>query len=658
MKRLPYWFLLAAVTVGAGHAAIADWLEDVAKQPTPEFKNAPPALVLLDETVCEIDEHGQADFTHRYAIRILHLGARNLAVGSVRYNGEVDKVSHAEACVWRAGEVFKKFRQGDWVDLADNAEGAVVDEMRKKTVDCSSSTVVGDVFASETRVKGPLLFAMVGYDFDNMLPVLVERWTLTAPPGFQISSKVFGAHPPGESRSANGRTCVWTARDRPYRREEPLPGRGAYLDAEVFASIEPPAGRLGCPLKQFGTWGELAAWAEQLNADSYDTSPALAAKTRELVAGSADPLSKIRAIATYVQATRYVAINRDLSKGIGFKARKASVVFSTGFGDCKDKANLMCAMLREAGIHASMVSARAGSDLDVQPECPTPNQFDHAIVGIEVGPDIALPSVVQAGKLGRLLLFDPTHEFVQVGDLPPQLQGVRVLVCSRDAEGLVDTPEIGPEVGFGLERSAEITLLPKGVAQISAKVTASGFPGAFIRRQFKEADTPRKLEALANEHLSDTFKGALIGEKTVEDDRTGGRIMLSFTCANKGLVQPLPGGLAVVKLDVMDRREMPAFPEKDRSVPVRLYPLAVVDMITLHIPAGCKIDELPPNAAIESPFGRYQITTETAGETVVVRRAVNLNRMEVPAADYAKLKTFLGQIAKADRCSVILKSGG
>jgi hypothetical protein len=32
--------------------------------------------------------------------------------------------------------------------------------------------------------------------------------------------------------------------------------------------------------------------------------------------------------------------------------------------------------------------------------------------------------------------------------------------------------------------------------------------------------------------------------------------------------------------------------------------------------------------------------------------------MEVPAADYAKLKAFLSQIARADRCSVVLKQGG
>ena len=658
MKRIPCLVLLISMLAGGVHAAIKDWLEDVAKRPTPEFADAPPAVILLDETVLDIDEHGKMEEVHRYAFRLLHLGSRDLASGEVWYNGKSDKVTHAEACVWRAGRAVKNFSLSDWADLADYATGAVVDERRKKIVDCSQWTVVGDVFASETRVKSPCLFGTIVARFGSLLPVLVDRRSLTVPPGFKIRSMIFGPNPPAENRTPDGLTCVWTETDRPFRREEPLPGRGAYIDAEVFAFIEPPDGRTGFAPKQFRSWGEVAAWDEQLNSDNADASPDLIAKVRNLTAGCTDQLSKIRAIAAYVQTTRYLAINRNLAIGMGYRARNASVVFSTGFGDCKDKANLMRTMLREAGIRAYMVGASVGRDLDVRPEAPTPIQFDHVIVGIEVGPEIALPSVVEAGKLGRLLIFDPTNRFITVGDLSPDLQAAWILVSSRDTESLIETPKLAPEAEFGIERTAEITLLPKGVAHVAARVTAGGFIGAAIRRQFKDADTPRKLEELVAGHLSDSFKGALVEEKSIEDDATSGRIRLSFSCVNKGLVQPLPGDLAVIKLDVLDRNNLPAFPEKERHVPVRLLPLHLEDTITLHIPHGMRVDELPPASTIESPYGHYQIAAEVSGDTVVVHRKVFFNWMEMPAAEYAALKAFLGKIAKADRCSVILNSGG
>ncbi|MDD2764888.1 MAG: hypothetical protein PHE83_13045 [Opitutaceae bacterium] len=40
-----------------------------------------------------------------------------------------------------------------------------------------------------------------------------------------------------------------------------------------------------------------------------------------------------------------------------------------------------------------------------------------------------------------------------------------------------------------------------------------------------------------------------------------------------------------------------------------------------------------------------------------MRRKVTINKMEIPAADYVELKKFLSEIARADRCSLILASG-
>jgi hypothetical protein len=315
-------------------------------------------------------------------------------------------------------------------------------------------------------------------------------------------------------------------------------------------------------------------------------------------------------------------------------------------------------MLREVGIHAHMVSALIDDNFDVRPECPTPAQFNHAIVAIEVDPAIVLPSVVQVDKIGRLLLFDPTSKFTMVGDLPANLQGSRVLVLSRDSVGLVDVPDIEPEIGFKIMRKADITLLPANAVSVSGKVEELGQAGAYLRALVKDANVPKKLEELVTTQLNDGFKGALIQEKRTEDDCVTGRCSLSFICVNRGFVQQLSGGISVIKLDVLSRRHLPVLAEKERHLPVRLYPLSLEDEITLHIPAGQKIEDLPTNAEIKSSYGRYQISFDVTGDIVIARRKIAFNKMEVPAADYAKLKAFLSQIARADRCSVVLKQGG
>jgi transglutaminase-like putative cysteine protease len=649
--------LLAAFLVCHARADVGDWLKSVAAEPTPRYTNAPPAVVLLEETILDVDSHGQFEETHRLAIRILHLAAKDKATGSVVYNGKSDRVPYAEAWLWRNGEIAKLVQEHQWIDLADNSTGAVVDEMRKKVADCRSEAVVGDVFGVETRVKGPLLVAQSWYRFGGTLPVLTERLTVAVPAGFQFHTQVFGERQPFESRSADGRAHTWTATNRPYRPEETLPGRGAYVDAALCVSIDPPASAASFSPRRFGGWEDVAAWQEQLNEDSFDTSPELAAKAREL-AGSGDTLAKIRAITAYVQGTRYIEINRGLRTGLGYKARKASVVFSTGYGDCKDKANLLRAMLREVGLHAYMAAARIGDDFDVRPECPTPGQFNHAITAIKVDPTIALPSVVEAGKLGRLLLVDPTSKHTVVGDLPSYIQGTRIMVISHQATELVTVPDIDAETGFKVTRKATLSLLSNGVVSVAAEVDAYGQAGAYLRSLLREADVPQKFDELVMRQFSDGFKGAQIQEKRSEDDRTVGRCSLFFTGANKGLVQPLSGGLSVVKLDVLSRRNLPVLAEKERHLPLGFSPLSLSDEIILQIPAGMTVDEIPANASIESPYGHYQISFEKTGVTVVAHRKIAFNKLEVPAEDYAKLKAFLSAIARADRCSVILKQGG
>ena len=60
--------------------------------------------------------------------------------------------------------------------------------------------------------------------------------------------------------------------------------------------------------------------------------------------------------------------------------RDRSEVIQRHYGDCKDKANLLVAMLRAAGIPANLALLSTGPGRDVDPQLPGINQFDHAIV--------------------------------------------------------------------------------------------------------------------------------------------------------------------------------------------------------------------------------------------------------------------------------------
>ena len=75
--------------------------------------------------------------------------------------------------------------------------------------------------------------------------------------------------------------------------------------------------------------------------------------------------------------TRYVGLEFGIH---GYKPYKVTQVLARRFGDCKDKASLMVALLREVGIDAELVLVRTrrGGRIDAEPASLA--VFDHAIV--------------------------------------------------------------------------------------------------------------------------------------------------------------------------------------------------------------------------------------------------------------------------------------
>jgi transglutaminase-like putative cysteine protease len=136
------------------------------------------------------------------------------------------------------------------------------------------------------------------------------------------------------------------------------------------------------------------------------------------------------------------------------------------YGDCKDQAALLVALLRTAGIPASIALLFSGTGGDLDPALPGFEQFNHAIVAVgEQSP----------------LFIDPTDRFSPVGELPIADQGRLALVIDRSTTALVRTPSATSKDN----RSAyewEYTLREHGPTRVVETTTVSGSPAAAYRR--------------------------------------------------------------------------------------------------------------------------------------------------------------------------------
>ncbi|HEY4256707.1 MAG TPA: transglutaminase domain-containing protein [Candidatus Udaeobacter sp.] len=635
-----------------------DWLTATMNLATPENAAHAPAVILLDDTSLEMDAKGVLTEIHREAIRILHISGRDYAAGHATYDGKADRVLEANAWLFRDGKQPRPVKKGDWIDIATNDPGTAIDEYRSKQIDLSGTALAGDVFGYETRVRRPMVVAQLRWSFGALLPIATERLSLAVPPGFSIDDKMFGANQPTLSHSGN--TWTWTSTDRPYRPNEPYLDPTARDDADLLINCTAPAGSAAGFPRSFSTWQEVTSMYESLNQGQCDSSAELVAKTHSLTAGCATTLDKIRALGAYVQKIRYIEINEGLRYGYGWKARKASFVFSNGYGDCKDKANLLIAMLREAGIKAHLVIAMIDPDhgFVAHSEFPGPMQFNHAIAGIEVDSSIQLPAVVETEKSGRLLFFDPTDPYTQVGDLPYLIQGTNVQVAENGITGLTRLPRFDAAHDFLVQRHVALTISASETGITAAgQISAAGQSGASLRSDFEKDTQPTELEKLVTHQLSDAFRGALVEDRKTEDNPLLGLCTLSFTCQHPRFVQRLPGNGLVVKLDVLSRHYLPNFSENERRLPIQLQPVMIQDEVVLKLTGGYTVDEVPRKISFESPYGSYAADFSLMRDALVMKRTITIKYLRVPAENYAAVRKFLTDIVRADRSSVLLKKG-
>jgi Flp pilus assembly protein TadD len=248
-----------------------------------------------------------------------------------------------------------------------------------------------------------------------------------------------------------------------------------HTDADDTEEGYLPSDELLYPYVAFSTgtsWSELArGYAEVVD------KQIAAADVREIAAATARGATKREEIAdrllAYVEANVHYA---GVEVGDGsIVPRVPSGVLKNKYGDCKDKATLLVALLRAAGLPAHVALLQAGFDFDVRNELPALNHFNHAIV-------------VVGGETP--LWIDPTDEFARAGALPEEDQGRMALIAAPETTSLTRTPEL-PSTATRYAETRTFTLPEEGKAHVVEVTTASASNEAAMRRYRAETEADK-----------------------------------------------------------------------------------------------------------------------------------------------------------------------
>lgn len=190
------------------------------------------------------------------------------------------------------------------------------------------------------------------------------------------------------------------------------------------------------------SWDDFAVWYRRIAAGSDAIDDTVRETARNLTATAKTREEKIQRLFEFVSALRYVAVELGIQ---GFRPRTPAQVLNNRFGDCKDKANLLIALLKASGIEADFVLLNRGSATDVS----LPSwQFNHAICHVPAegkSPELWLDATdsvtpygyVPPGDAGRqgFVIGEDKAEFKVVGGTPETSVLADTWVLQQNAEG-------------------------------------------------------------------------------------------------------------------------------------------------------------------------------------------------------------------------------
>lgn len=628
---------------------IPAWLQQAASIPSPSFDmREVPAVVLRNEQIVTVAPDGTTTRTVRYAVRILQQAGKREAIARVVYRTDSDKVKTLDAWVVKRVGESKSYGKKDVIDAA-LVNNDLFNEARSRYVSGSDDVEIGDVFGYETETEEKRIFSQFQHFFQDDIPAVSSRFVLNVPAEWKVNSVTFNA--PKIEPTTTGGTYTWEMNNLQPIRYEPSSPSYMSLVPRLAVSVFPDAAS-ATRLKTFSNWNEVARWMSEIEDPQMTINDNLAAKAQELTANAETELDKIKAISRYVQQIQYISIQIGTGRGGGYIPRSAIEVFEKAYGDCKDKANLMRAMLSVLKIPSYMVSITADDPSFVRAEWASPHQFNHCIIAILIGDETVAESVVTHPTLGRLLIFDPTDPYTPIGDLPEAQQGSLALIDHKDTQDLLVMPTL-PADQNKLEREVDVVLAADG--SISGTVTENnvGQAARQERAQMKgmsSSDYNRVIERW----ISRGARGAKTLSITPTDDHSEGRFKLKVDFSADSYAQVMQQRLMVFKPAIIGRLDRLTFADGLRRNPYVIDATAYAERVKIALPEGFEVDEIPEGVKLESEFGKYDASYEVEGNTLVFVRSLVLNRSTIPAEKYETVKSFFGRVHAAEQSPVVL----
>lgn len=627
--------------------SVPDWVRTAAQQKLPAYSPETNAVILLEDITYTVAPDGSAIEHYRHVVKILRPQGRDEGIVAVPFDKDSKILSMH---VWSIGPDGHEYavKDNEMSEFGYPGQGNFFMDLKIRAANAPGRDP-GGIVAYEYEQRNHAYLTEKTWFFQDNLPHVNQTFTLELPPGFTHGT-VWAHTKETPAIDLEHQRWRWEMKDTPAIDLDhvPLSPSGMALAGRMTVHYAGPT----LPAPTEGSWKSIGEWYQSISKDRLVATPEIAAKAKELAGDKTDFYDKTEAIAEFVQKqVRYFVIEMGIG---GYQPHYAADIFRNRYGDCKDKATLLTAMLSTVGIHGAlvMVDHRRGV---IDPDAPS-IVGDHMIAAIEIPSGYTSPklrSVVTSKTGRRYLIFDPTWEKTAFGQLEHNLQGgYGVLVEGSDSQ-VIQFPVLSPDRNT-IRRTATFQLQPDGSLKGTINEKRFGDLSENRRDLYTTGDAKEQTQYL-DRVLGQDFTSFTVSDFKVQNAESLNKDLTTTYSLTADRFGKSMGSLLMIRPRVFGSEDLPT-DQKKRHVPINLSEtMQEQDDYTIELPAGYAIDEIPNPVKLDLGFASYESSSSVKDNVLHYTRTYTVREVTLPADKYPDVQKLAGVIAADEQNNAVLK---
>jgi hypothetical protein len=611
--------MLTALALLAGLPALA-----ADESPPPYVAEAPGAeahpradgLVLREATRLEVLPDGRVKRHEERAVKILtdYLNRRGEFDPTLTWNDARQKLEVLEARTYMADGTIVEPEANSFVPNTPRVLAWAPDyaHIRQQTivqvgVEIGSTSVLAYEVEQREPAGHPLWGSM---DLFSYMPVLEREVVVELPQDQRLRHAAVGCRLQPEVDRGSGVTRYV------FRHSQPAP-----LNLREARHPDPAGCRL--VISTADGWGDVREFLRGRIEPALTADETLAAKAEELTEGALFEEETIGKLHAFVRdGIRTLGLPLET---FAYEVRPASRVLETSAGHPLEKAVLLAALIRAAGLEADVALVDSYRCRPV-PGVPAPQSFDEPWVVTGRGDERRWLDPLRSPSAARRVDLDGST-VLELGTGVPSDAPPAVLPGTGEHLALLAASlELAPGEGGVLSLSGHLDVDLRGRYHPAAGFSADANPAAGTASALASSLAGSRAEQVTVGRLSDTRLAARIV-------LAGGTLEQQAPGLYRLELPRVPGGLEGAPLEL--HRE-------ERTLALRLPgPVREAMRVVLTLPEGAEVVHAPSPVTVEGESGSLRRTVSLEGRELSLARELDVDRVCVPPEAYGGLRELM-----------------